>query len=464
MKIINVGFFPLFALALSFIVSCKAPAAKENMAVKNYNNYCMGCHGADKEAFINKDWMYGKDPEAVFSSIKNGHEDIGMPAFAAAFTDSEIKDLVNYLLGSDDETNDTNALNDKIIIQSEKQKFYVDTVVTELEIPWGMTWLPNGDMLINERSGNMYRFSDGKLSAPIEGTPEVFRFGQGGLLDIELHPKYEENGWIYISYSHPAPKPEVDGGNTAIMRFKLDGNKMVDKEVLFVGDPFTKTGPHFGSRLEFDNDGYLFFSIGDRGRQDNAQKLDNTNGKLHRINDDGTIPTDNPFYNEPNAKKTIYNFGHRNQQGLALQPETGLLWSHEHGPKGGDEINIEKVGVNYGWPKITFGINYNGTIITEDTAKVDMAQPITYYVPSIAPCGMDFVEGGKYKHWEGNILVGSLRFKYLERVELQNNKVVHQEKLLENIGRVRNVKVGPDGLIYVAIEKPGKILRLIPVD
>jgi aldose sugar dehydrogenase len=446
---------------VSFMTSC---SEKSVSAKTNYDNFCMGCHLPDRGAFINRTWLFGSSEADVIKSIKYGQPDIGMPGFEKAFSEKEIRELAHYIMGKEAGQKTDENKNIANIVHSQKQKFVVDTVVSGLDIPWGMTWLPNGDMLINERSGIMYRFSNGKMFGPIEGVPEVFNFGQGGLLDIELHPNYTENGWIYITYSHPAPNATTDGGNTAVMRFRLKDDKLYDKELLFVGTPFTRTGPHFGSRLEFDRDGFLYFTIGDRGNKDNAQLLSNTNGKVHRINDDGSIPADNPFINTPGAIKTIYNFGHRNIQGLALHPETGLLWSHEHGPRGGDEINIERASVNYGWPVISFGINYDGTIITNDTAKIGMEQPVIYYTPSIAPCGMDFVEGDRYPNWKNNMLVGSLRFKYVERVEIVNNRVVAQEKLVEDIGRVRNVKMGSDGYIYIAIERPGKIVRLIPVD
>lgn len=442
-------------------MACTSGSNAGTHAESNYNNYCMGCHGPDKEEFVNKEWMYGKEPEQVFHSIKYGREEMGMPSFEAAFTDEEIDALVDYLLDKV-RTEDGDTDDNKEIIQSEVQDFYIDTVLQGPNVIWGMTWLPNGDMLVTERSGTLYLLSNDKLT-PIDGIPEVFVFGQGGLLDIELHPNYKSNGWIYITYSKPAPNPERDGGNTALIRAKLDGNKLTNVEELYAGYPATRRGQHFGSRIEFDRNGYLYFTIGERGRKENAQTLENSNGKLHRINDDGSIPKDNPFYNVDGADKTIFNYGHRNQQGLAMHPETGVIWSHEHGPRGGDEINIEKPGANYGWPEITYGINYNGTIITEDTAKAGMEQPVYYYVPSIAPSGMDFVEGNKYPNWKGNVLIGSLRFRYLERVVLENNKAVHREKLLEDIGRVRDVKIGPDKLIYVSVEGLG-VIRLMPVD
>ncbi len=338
--------------------------------------------------------------------------------------------------------------------------FKVETIVDDLEIPWGMTFLPNGSILIAEQTGELILFHKGNKTL-IEGVPEVYNNNQGGLLDIELHPNYAQNGWIYFSYSSNLEN-KSEGGNTTIMRAKLIDNKLVNQKVLYKAMPNTKKGQHFGSRLEFDRDGYLYFSIGDRGNRDeNPQDIKRDGGKIYRINDDGSIPTDNPFYNTKGAKKAVYSYGHRNPQGMAIHPETGKIWVHEHGPKGGDEINIIKAGKNYGWPKITYGINYDGTTITNNTSLPKMEQPLHYWVPSIAPSGMAFVTSDKYPTWKGNVLVGSLKFKYLNRVVIENNKVVKEEKLLENMGRVRTVRQAPDGYIYVAIEQLG-IVRIVP--
>ena len=348
----------------------------------------------------------------------------------------------------------------EVLNSSKTFSFTIETVVDDLEVPWGMAFLPDGSMLITEQKGDLIHYKSG-VKTLVEGVPKVYFKGQGGLLDIELHPNYAQNGWIYFSYSSNIQNDQK-GGNTTVMRAKLLNNKLVDQEILYKANPNTTKGVHFGSRLEFDNKGYLYFSIGDRGNRDvNPQDITKDCGKIYRINDDGTIPEDNPFYNTLGAKKAIYSYGHRNPQGMAIHPETGKIWTHEHGPKGGDEINIIKVGENYGWPKITYGINYDGTIITDDTSLPDMEQPLHYWVPSIAPSGMTFVTSNKYPKWKGNILVGSLKFQYLNRGEIVNNKVVKEEKLLENMGRIRNVRQAPDGFIYVAIERKG-IVKIVP--
>ncbi len=447
-----------------------APAPEKiqevNPAALNYQNYCAGCHGDNLEKFAAKAWMEEEGNASVIKSIKYGIEDIGMPAFQKTFTDDEIEALAAYVKRGvpEDKSKLKPAVTPGGVIESEVQRFVVDTVVSGLNVPWGLAFMPNGDLLISERAGTLHTFSGGKLSPPIEGLPPIMAFGQGGLLDLALHPDYEQNGWIYIAYSALNTTSNKRIGNTAIMRARLEGNKLVDQQVLFKGIPDTDRGHHFGCKLAFDGKGHLFFGIGERGQHfDFPQKLDNANGKIHRINDDGTIPPDNPFVNTQGALPSIYSYGHRNPQGTVIHPTTGEIWVTEHGPKGGDEINLVKPGLNYGWPVISYGINYDGTILTALTEKEGMEQPVFYWTPSIAPCGTIFVTGDRFRNWRNNMLVGSLRFQYLERVVINGHAVMHRERLLEGIGRVRNVVMSPDGLVYVAIENPGKIVRLVPI-
>lgn len=349
--------------------------------------------------------------------------------------------------------------NDVAIKTSEKRGYTTEKIVYNLNNPWGMTWLPNGSMLITEKAGSLIHFSNG-TKTEIKNVPEVYNRGQGGLLDIELHPNYSENGWIYITYA--SSEGDEEGGNTKLIRCKLENDSLTSIEELYKATPNTSRGQHFGSRIEFDNEGYLYFSIGERGNRDvNPQDITRDGGKIYRLNDDGTIPNDNPFVNEKNAKKAIFTYGNRNPQGMAKHPTTGQIWTHEHGPKGGDEINIVKKGVNYGWPVISYGVNYSGTTFTDITSKPGMEQPIYYWVPSIAPCGMDFVTGDRYPDWKGHLLVGSLKFNYVELVKLKGNEVVGREKIAQDIGRVRNVKMGPNGYIYIAVEGQG-IFKVVP--
>ena len=344
--------------------------------------------------------------------------------------------------------------------ESEEFNYSIETVVEGLEAPWGMVFLPDNSILITEKKGELIHFKNGKKNL-VKGLPEIHVYGQGGLLDIELDPDYDKNGWIYLSFSSDLEKDEK-GGNTTIMRAKLSNDELVNSEILYKATPNTKKGAHFGSRIEFDTEGYLFFSVGDRGNRDeNPQDISRDGGKIYRINADGSIPKDNPFYNEKGAKKAIYSYGHRNPQGMAMHPETGEIWIHEHGPQGGDEINIIGAGKNYGWPKASYGINYNGTSFTDHKTLAGMEDPIHYWVPSIAPSGMAFVTSDKYPQWKGNVLVGSLKFQYVNRCVLENNKVIKEEKLVEELGRVRCITEAPDGFIYVGIENKG-IVRIVP--
>jgi glucose/arabinose dehydrogenase len=332
-------------------------------------------------------------------------------------------------------------------------------VVPDLNIPWGFAFLPDNSMLITEKKGELILFKNGKKTL-IEGLPEIDVRGQGGFMDIELHPDYKNNGWIYFSYA--SPEGDGNGSNTAIIRAKIENNQLVDKELIYKASPNSTSGHHFGSRIVFDKNGYLFFTIGDRGDNEaNPQDITRDCGKVYRLYDDGSIPEDNPFYNTPNAKKAIFTYGNRNPQGMKIHPETGDIWTHEHGPKGGDEINIIKAGNNYGWPKVCYGIDYDGTKITDYTELPGMEPPIHYWVPSIAPSGMAFISSDKYPNWKGNLLVGSLKFQNVSRCILKDNTVLSEEELLEGLGRVRSIEQGPDGYMYVGIENLG-IVKLLP--
>ncbi len=340
-----------------------------------------------------------------------------------------------------------------------KTEVKAELFVDNLQNPWGMAFLPDGSLLVAEKSGTLLRISNGERRE-IGGLPAVKVQGQGGLMDIRLHPDYDQNGWLYFSFA--SADGEGEGAHTAIMRAKLEGDRLLQNELLYKGSPNTRKGQHFGSRITFDREGYMYFSIGDRGNRDvNPQDLARDGGKIYRLYDDGRIPEDNPFVGQEGARTAIFSYGHRNPQGLVTHPETGEIWETEHGPRGGDELNLVKKGKNYGWPVITYGINYSGTPITDETHREGMEQPLHYWVPSIAPCGMEIVSSDKYPGWEGNILIGSLSFQYLEMLVMDGYSVAGREKLLENIGRVRNVIQGPDGFIYVGVESKG-IYRLIP--
>lgn len=341
----------------------------------------------------------------------------------------------------------------------ESGNYRLEPVIEGLEVPWGMVWLEDGSMLVTERSGNMLHIVNGEKRT-ITGLPEVYASGQGGLMDIKLSPDYESSGWIYFTYSF---RDGSNGGNTALMRAKLVNGELTDSELLYRATPNSTTRHHYGGRIEFDNNGHLFLSLGERGESSNAQDTKVTAGSILRLNMDGTIPDDNPFVGNEDVDSAIWSYGHRNVQGLAFHPETGDLFNTEHGPQGGDELNLVEVGNNYGWPVITYGINYDGTEITSDREKEGMQQPVKFWVPSIAPSSLMFVSGDEYPAWKGDALIGSLKFNYLERVDMEGNEVRGTEKLLEDIGRVRDVRQGPHGYIYVAVEGKG-IYKLILVE
>lgn len=354
---------------------------------------------------------------------------------------------------------DAQVKTNDISIKEEVKNYTLENVVSDIAIPWGMTWLPDGSMLITEKSGILYHVKNG-TKTEVKNMPKVYNRGQGGLLDIALHPDYAKNGWIYMTYA--SSEGEGEGGNTKLIRAKLQEGSLIQIESLYKATPNTTKGQHFGSRIVFDNEGYLYFSIGERGNnKENPQNITRDCGKIYRLNDDGSIPKDNPFVGQIGAKEAIYTFGNRNPQGMAKHPETGEIWAHEHGPKGGDEINIIKKGANYGWAIVTYGIDYDGTTISPLAEKPGVENPIYYWLPSIAPSGMAFVTGDRYPDWKGHLLVGSLKFQYLELVKLKGNAVIERQKIATDIGRIRNVAQGPDGFIYIAVEGKG-IFKIIP--
>lgn len=347
------------------------------------------------------------------------------------------------------------------IVNSQKQAFRPVVVAAGLEHPWSMAFLPDGRVLVTERPGRLRLIVNGRLqAAPVSGVPKVVARGQGGLLDVVLHPDYADNGWIYLSFAAPSPR----GAHTAVARARLDGNRLVDLKTIFRANNVAGGRVHFGSRLAFGGDGKLYVTVGERGDSDRAQDLDSHNGTTVRLNDDGTVPGDNPFLNTAGALPETYSYGHRNSQGMARHPVSGDIWLNEHGPQGGDEINIVRAGVNYGWPVITYGRSYAGFSIGEGSEKPGMAQPILHWTPSIAPSGMAFYTGDKFPAWRGNLFVGSLKFRHLVRLELDGERVVSQERLLEGaFGRVRDVRQGPDGLLYLLTdENEGALIRLEP--
>lgn len=348
------------------------------------------------------------------------------------------------------------------VYESEQARFRTVVLIDGLTHPWGLDFLADGGILISERPGRLRVLRDGNLSAPIEGVPEVVDRGQGGMLDVAVGPDHGETGWIYIALSGPG-----EGGiGTQIWRGRLDEGRWVDGEKLFEMRGTSRSGFHFGSRIAFDPEGRLYFSIGDRGEMRRAQAVGDEAGRIHRIEADGSVPPDNPFLDDPQAVPTAFTRGNRNPQGMAVHPETGEIWIHEHGPRGGDEVNIVRAGENYGWPEVTHGIDYSGAVISERERAPGFADPLYVWDPSIAPSGMAFYTGAAFPEWQGDLFVGALKFRQLVRLELEGERVVGEERMLEReLGRIRAVEQGPDGLLYLLTDaRNGLLVRLQPAE
>jgi len=363
------------------------------------------------------------------------------------------------------------ALAAQEVIQSQRHAFRVVTVAEGLENPWSMAFLPGGDMLITERPGRLRLVRNGVLQPqPIAGVPAVRARGQGGLLDVVLHPDFESNRILYLSFS----KPRAGGGEgtTAIVRARYDDDRLTDVVELFEAVAWSDGGNHFGSRIAFDPDGYMFFTVGDRGvdpfllEEHPAQHVDNHQGTVNRLYDDGRVPDDNPFVGQAGALPSIWSYGHRNLQGLAFDRRTGNLWQTEHGPQGGDELNLILPGRNYGWPVIGYGVQYGGRPIHESTAMEGMEQPVHYWVPSIATSGLMIYDGDAFPEWRGSAFVGGLNGQQLARVTLDGETATSEETLLEGVGRIRDIRQGPDGDIFIAFDDrrggPSAVVRLEP--
>jgi len=348
-----------------------------------------------------------------------------------------------------------------IVFDSELGKLIGEPISDTFMVPYGMAFLPNGNILVSDRyHGKMYSLNPlTKKRTLIKNLPKVSGQAFGGMMDIVLHPEYQRNGWIYFNYTIK----NEDGYTMALDRARIKANIMVDRQKLFEASPRYKDEGHFGSSVVL-KDGFIYFSMGDFYElKDSAQSLSNHLGKILRLHDDGRVPKDNPYVGTQGAKPEIWSIGHRNPQGLAFFPGTNQLYEHEHGPKGGDEINLIKPGKNYGWPIICYGIDYDGQPIGQGiNEKEGLEQPVYYYLPSIAPCGISFYTGSEFPQWKNNLFIGALALKHLNRVEIANSKVIHEERLFtDQKWRVRSVKTGPDGFLYIGIDK-GRIMRIRP--
>jgi glucose/arabinose dehydrogenase len=435
-----------------------------------YADSCANCHGpkltgAQGPSLVDDEWKHGSDDASIAKSIHDGQPAAGMPPFGGALSGQDIRALVIYIREEGAKARRAHTTMAKpagnISVASELHAFRLETVTSKVDEPWGLAFLPDGRIVVTEKKGRLRIVERGVVSQPVRGAPAVYSERQAGLLDVALHPDYEKNGWIYLSYSDPGPNGSA---MTAVVRGHLQDGAFIDQQQIFKADPalYRQGGVHFGSRFVFDGKGHLFFSIGERGQGKDAQDITRPNGKVHRIADDGRVPDDNPFAREAGAVPSIWSYGNRNPQGLVRHPVTGDLWEVEHGPRGGDELNVIQPGSNYGWPVITYGMNYDGTPMTDRTAQDGMEQPVTHWTPSIAVSSIDFYVGDAFSKWSGNLLVGSLAAQELRRLEIEGTRVTREEVLFKGVGRIRHVVVGPDGFVYLAMHGPDRIARLVP--
>lgn len=435
---------------------------------------CAGCHGAVLTGGLGPnllDWgeNHGNDRESVRFSIVNGWPLNGMPSFGGVLATAEIDALVDHIFEQRKEYSAGRVRPpvppDTIEIASERQKFRLDTVVRDLKTAWGLAILPDGRFLVTEREGNLSLFTaDGRKRENIRGVPAPYVARDGGMLDVALHPDYARNGWIYLSYAE-AIGPEKRA-MTVIVRGRIRAGKWVDQQTIFRAPEQFYTPEdysHYGCRLLFDGAGYLFFGIGERGLVAESQKLSTPLGKIHRVHDDGRVPADNPFRHHADAWPTIWSYGHRHPQGLEFHPEDRSLWSTEHGPRGGDELNVILPGRNYGWPLISHGQPQFGEAIGGTHAD-GLEQPAAFWPLSIAPSSILFCTTDKFPGWRNSLLVTTLIGEHVRRVEIAGGRVVHQEILFQRFGRARDLAIGPDGLIYIVLNNPGRIVRLTPLE
>lgn len=439
-----------------------------------YAANCASCHGPNLEGglggnLVDDTWKHGADDESIARVIREGVAANGMPAFGGTLDAAAVRALVVYIreMGAQAAARGTVFARPTpdAVMTSEVHKYRLEVVADGLEVPWSIAFLPDGRMLVTERAGRLRIVENGRLlPAAVTGTPAVWAQGQGGLMAVAVHPDYAApgNGWIYLAFSDPGP----DGtAMTAIVRGRLRDGRWVDQQNIFRAPAalYKRGGVHFGCRLVLA-DGYLFFTHGERGASQDAQDLTRPNGKVHRVHDDGRVPADNPFAKTVGAFPTLWTYGNRNPQGLTREPASGALWETEHGPRGGDELNLIQPGRNYGWPLITYGMNYNGTPMTAFTAKPGLEQPVVHWTPSIAVGDITFYAGDRFPRWRGNLFVTTLAAEELRRLVITGGRVTHQEVLFKGIGRVRSVAMGPDGCLYLGLEGPGRVVRLVPVE
>lgn len=436
---------------------------------------CAGCHGTNLTGgtapnILTDVLKHGNDDASLLRAIRDGFPQTGMAGFGAVLNTEEQNAMLAYLRRQQrayafGTVRKPDGMPASVTFKTERHTFRLETVADGLDTPWGITFLPDGSMLVSDRVGVIRSISkEGKLAPqPIRGAPQPFVRQDGGMLDIIAHPGYAKNGWLYLAYTEQGE--DRAKSMTVIVRGRVRDGAWIDQETIFRAPQkfYYRDTSHYGCRFYWDKDGSLFFTIGERGTSTDSQDLTNPLGKIHRIKDDGTTPSDNPFVNKAGAWPTIWSYGHRHPQGLNYHPVTGKLWATEHGPRNGDELNRIEPGKNYGWPLASWGqVQFRETI--GGTSHPGTEQPIVYWSPTIAPAAIEFSTSAKFPGWKNDLLVCGLFGRQLRRVVTDGDRVTRQEVLFADQGRVRDVTTGPDGLIYVALNAPGRIARLVPVE
>lgn len=475
----------LLALLAPLSARGQAPAEKPDYSKlkvdKLFETLCSSCHGKNLEggqgtSLIDGEWKHGGSEAEIFQTILKGNVQLGMTPWEGVLGNDQIRSLVIFIKEKEKAAKSRGIVYPKPepgkVTRTDRESYRIEMVVEDgLRGPWALAFLPDGRKLITEVEGRLRILgANNQLDPrPVEGIPKVIRHGQGGLMEVAVHPDYATNGWIYLAFADGWREGDPEKGSprtlTAVVRGRIKDHQWVDQEWIFQADKkfYTNAGVHFGTRIVFDQ-GYLYFVVGERGGRMEAQDITRPNGKIYRLHDDGRVPADNPFVGKPDAIGGIWSFGHRNPQGLARDPADGSLYDTEHGPRGGDELNWIQKGHNYGWPVITYGMDYDGSPISDKTAQEGMDQPVTYWVPSIAACGLDFYTGDAFPQWKGDAFAGALAQQEIRRLRLKDHQVTEQEIVLKNIGRVRDVTSGPDGFLYVTLNGPDRIVRLVPAE
>ncbi len=471
----------LLALLAGFVLPGLASAqqVRTGTVAERYATLCASCHGKNLEGasaptMLKDVWLHGGDDDSIAKSIRNGFPEKSMPPWGAAIPEKEIRAMVVYIHEMRAKYLRENTSFPKpaesLTVKSQLHGYQLNTWVPALKEPWSLAFLSPTQAIMTEKRGFVYLIEKDKLAErPLSGVPLADTAGQAGMFDVVPHPDYAKNGWVYFSFSDPQKNSANEAVSlTRIIRGKIskDGT-LIEQQTIFQGqlEHYIKAGGvHFGGRIAFDGKGYIFFTIGDRGQAMMAQDTSRPNGKIHRLHDDGRVPADNPFVNDPKAVPSIWSYGHRNPQGLAIHPATGQVFDAEHGPRGGDELNLVEKGKNYGWPIITYGVDYSGVTFpgSEGTAKAGMEQPLAYWVPSIAPCGINFYDGDKFPQWKNQLFLATLVGEELRRIEIKAGKVTAQEVLFKGLGKIRHVITGPDGALYVLL--PTRIAKITPAE